>query len=569
MLAMLIGLVIIIVAAAGVVLFLQRRNRHEIAELDQEVGNLGSAQIEKTIQVTKSLNLTGESLKSFTKWQREYQKTSEEFAAQIETALMDAENANNQFRFSKTKAAIVELNSLISGAKSRYKQVQTALTQIRQDEEQNRTQLAKLKKTYQETRKTLLAKNFAFGDSMPALEDRLQKLADEFVAVDEVSASGDHHAAHERIQTLSGHVHDLADLTATIPPLLTELIKEFPEQLAELESGYEQLTKQDYQFGDLDVPAKLNSIRVGIDNSKTALAGLNISATKEQNKALATTIDSLYDAMETEMTARHTVEEDSDRITQFIAHAQRQNHLLLIELDHLDQSYSLNHEELPTAQKLRTELAEFDNQHQQDLQAIADKQATYSQIAAHYDAADTRLRKIEQQQHDINKSVSGLKAGEESANRALDGFTRDLHSIRRELEAAKLPGLPVQFKDRVAHVATEIDDIGKQLGKIKIDLDDINQQLIGLQSDMDDLQQDATEIVDAVGLMAALIQASNRYRADHPELKEAATKAKAQYAEIHYKEAADTMATALEKAVPGSYRHVEDAYLNEKTSDNL
>lgn len=566
MIAMLIGLVIIIVGAAAVVLFLQRRNRHEIAALDQEVGNLGSAQIEKHIQAMRTLNLNGESLKAFTKWQREYQKTSEEFAAQIETALMDAENANNQFRFSKTKAAIVELNSLISGAKSRYKQVLTALTQIRQDEEQNRTQLAKLKKTYQETRKTLLAKNFAFGDSMPALEGRLKELADEFVAVDEVSASGDHHAAHERIQQLAGHVHDLADLTAQIPPLLTELIKEFPEQLTELQGGYDQLVKQSYNFGTLDIPAKLTAIQVGIDNSKTALAGLNVSAAKEQNTALATSIDELYDAMEKEMTARKQVEEDSDRITKFIGHAQRQNHLLLIELDHLDQSYSLNHDELPTAQKLRTELVEFDNEHQIDLQAIADKQATYSQIAAHYAKADTRLREIEQQQHDINQSVSGLRAGEESANQALDNFARDLHAIRRELEAAKLPGLPTTFKEHVAHVATEIDDIGKQLGKIKIDLDDINQQLIGLQSDMDDLQQDATEIVDAVGLMAALIQASNRYREEHPELKDAATKAKAQYAQVQYKEAADTMATALEKAVPGSYRHVEDAYLNEKTA---
>ncbi|WP_277749624.1 septation ring formation regulator EzrA [Lacticaseibacillus hulanensis] len=566
---MLIGLVIIIVGAAAVVLFIQRRNRQEIAALDQEVGRLGSAQIEKNIQAMRSLNLTGESLKSFTKWQREYQTTSEEFAAQIETALMDAENANNQFRFGKTKTAIVGLNTLISGARGRYKQVLGALNQIRQDEEQNRTQLAKLKKTYQETRKTLLAKNFAFGDSMPALEERLKDLADEFTAVDEVSASGDHHAAHERIQTLSGHVHDLADLTAAIPPLLTELIKEFPEQLAELQNGYDKLTQQNYNFGDLDIPSKLQTVKVGIDNSKTALASLNTSAATEQNKVLAHTIDSLYDAMEREMTARRAVEQDSDRITQFIAHAQRQNHLLLLELDHLDQSYSLNHDEIPIAQKLRTELVEFDNQHQIDLQAIADKQATYSQIDDHYKAADKRLREIEQQQHDINESVSTLKAGEDSANRALDDFTRDLHGVRRQLEAAKLPGLPVQFKDRVAHVATEINDIGKQLSKIKIDLDDINQQLIGLQSDMDDLQQDATEIIDAVGLMAALIQASNRYRDEHPELKEAATKAKALYAQIHYKEAADVMATALEKAVPGSYRHVEDAYLNEKTNDEM
>ncbi len=569
MVAMLVGLVIIIVIAAVAVLFMQRRNNREIATLDKEVANLGTAQIEKVIQVMRGLNLTGESLKAFTKWQREYQKISEEFSAKIETTLMDAETTNNQFRFSKTRACLAELRAVTDNAKKRYKQIQTALDQIREDEEQNRTQLAKLKKTYQETRKTLLAKNFAFGDSMSALEERLKALADEFTAVDEVSASGDHHAAHDRIQELSGHVTDLADLTATIPPLLTELVKEFPEQLTELQTGYERLTAQHYNFGQVDVSGQLATIAVGIDNSKTALAGLNITATKEQNKVLATTIDGLYDTMEAEMVARRAVEKETDRISKFIAHAQRQNHLLLIELDHLNQSYSLNHDELAITQKLRTELAEFDNEHQQDLQAIADKTAVYSEIDAHQKQADERLRAIEQQQHDIDQSVSSLKAGEESANIAVDGFARDLHSIRRELERLQLPGLPSTYKDQVAHVATEIDAIGRQLGKIKIDLDDINQQLIGLQSDMDDLQQATTEIVDSVGLMAALLQASNRYREEHPELKEAATKTKALYMQIRYKEAADTMASALEQAVPGSYRHVEDAYLNEKTEQPL
>lgn len=567
MVAMLIGLVIIIVGAAVVVLIIQRRNWHAITELDQEVGNLGSAQIEKHIQAMRKLNLTGASLKAFTKWQREYQKASEEFGAKIETALMDAENANNQFRFRKTKDAIVDLNTLINAAKGRYQKVLGALTQIRQDEEQNRTQLAKLKKLYQETRKTLLAKNFAYGDSMAALDDRLAALADEFTAVEEVSASGDHHAAHERLQELAGHVHELADLTATIPPLLTELIKEFPEQHTELVAGHTQLATQNYHFGKLDIPAKLKSIEVGIENSKNALASLNVNATQEQNKVLAATIDELYSAMEAEITARGAVEKNSDRITQFIGHAQRQNQLLLKELDHLNQSYSLNHEELPIAQKLRTELAELDNEHQLDLQAIADKQATYSIIAGHYEHAEERLRAIELQQRDIDKSVSGLKAGEDSANIALDGFARDLHGIRRQLEAAQLPGLPIDFKNRVAHVATEIDAIGKELGKIKIDLDDINKQLIGLQADLDDLQQDAVEIIDAVGLMAALIQTSNRYREEHPDLQDAATKAKALYTQMRYKEAADVMATALEQAVPGSYRHVEDAYLGDKTSN--
>jgi septation ring formation regulator len=113
-------------------------------------------------------------------------------------------------------------------------------------------------------------------------------------------------------------------------------------------------------------------------------------------------------------------------------------------------------------------------------------------------------------------------------------------------------------------VQKEIESIHTELGKVKINLDDIGEQLIGLQSDMDDLKQAATEIIDAVGMTAQLLQAANRHEDKHPELTDAKTKSKALYSQMRYKEAADSIASALETAVPGSYQKAEDAYLSDK-----
>ncbi|WDF81695.1 septation ring formation regulator EzrA [Lacticaseibacillus pabuli] len=569
MIWMVIGLIVLILVVLGAVFGFREYFKRQIHSLDTRASTMGTDEIEKQIHTIRGLQLNGESLKLFTRYQREYQQLSESDGADIETKLMELDTANAQMRFGTVRTGLQETEDLLTRVKNQYGKINLALQGIYQAEEKNRKALSKLRRTYDETRKTLLAKNFAFGESMPALEDRLKDLGDEFDRVDKVNASGDHQAAADQIQTLKSHVSALADLCAKIPVQLSLLVKEFPEQLAEIQSGYQKLHAQHYNFPAMDIPETINQVKVGITNSKTALFGLNIEASTKQNKDLAGTIDELYGVMETEMKAHQAIEGRDDRITQFVAHAQRQNRILMQELDHLNQSYQLTHGELDTARDLKSELSELRIQHESDLQDLADNKAIYSTIQKHYDHAEGRLREIEQQQADIDKNVSGLKAGEKSANDALEGFARDLRAVARELENMSLPGLPQDFKEQFAHVQQVIRDIDTDLSKVKINLDEIGEELIGLQSDMDDLKQAATEIIDAVGMTAQLLQAANRYGDEHPELKDARIKARAQYNQMEYQKAADTIAAALETAVPGSYQKVEDAYLSDKTKAPL
>ena len=564
-----IGLFILILIVLGAVFGFREYYKRQIHSLDTRASTIGAEDIDKQIHTIKGLQLNGESLKLFTRYQREYQQLSESDGADIETKLMELDTANAQMRFGTVRAGLKETEDLVTRVRTQYGKIDLALQGIYQAEEKNRKALSKLRRTYDETRKTLLAKNFAFGESMPALEDRLKDIGDEFDRVDKVNASGDHQAASDQIKTLTKHVGALADLCAKIPVQLSLLVKEFPDQLDEIRSGYQKLHAQHYNFPTMDIPETINQVRVGIANSKTALFGLNVEASTKQNKDLAKTIDELYGVMETEMKAHAAIAGRDDRITQFIAHAQRQNRILMQELDHLNQSYQLTHGELDTARDLKTELSEMRIQHESDLQDLTENKAIYSMIQKHYDHAEGRLREIEQKQADIDKKVSGLKAGEKSANEALEGFARDMRAIVREIENMSLPGVPQDFKDQFAHVQQVIKDIDSDLSKVKINLDEIGEELIGLQSDMDDLKQAATEIIDAVGMTAQLLQAANRYRDDHPELKDAQIKARALYNQMQYQQAADTIAAALETAVPGSYQKVEDAYLSDKTKAPL
>lgn len=567
MLWIVLTVVVLLVAALIVALVLKGRYTKQISELDARSADLANADIEQTIHVLKGAHLGGESLKTLTRLEREYQQASEGPGAEVEPILLDLETANAQFRFAAVREQLQDARAKLDVVAKKYGQVDAELQRLQAAQAANQHLLDQLQETYQNARKDLLAKNFAYGSAMAAFEQELADLATEFANVEEITAAGDHQAAAVALKDLKQSVGQLADNVAAVPPLVTNLVKVFPEQLDEIQTSYQSLTKHNFHFPDIDIPAQIEQVQEQMAASDKAIAAMDLVQAQSDNQAAADAIDSMYAAMEREMTARRTVERDEAMVSRFIVHAQRQNHALIVELDHLNQSYTLNNGELQEAKDLREELVTLDRQHQADGQAVDDHTAVFSAVADHLDAATTRLRAIEERQVAINAAVSKLKDGEKSANLALKAQVTAMRAVRRSLDQLQLPGLPESYTDRLHHVQSEIDTIATALDQIKIDLDDINQQLVGLASDVSDLEDEGRALVDAVGMTAQLLQAANRYRDEHPEVADAARKSRALYNEYRYQEAADNLATALEEAVPGSYKRVEDAYLDSK--DNV
>ncbi|MDU9793806.1 septation ring formation regulator EzrA, partial [Helicobacter pylori] len=76
-----------------------------------------------------------------------------------------------------------------------------------------------------------------------------------------------------------------------------------------------------------------------LDKSTTLLSDLAIESVEANNDEIARGIDQLYDQLEAEMTAKKAVATQLPTTATFVQHAERQNHELLLELDHLNQSY--------------------------------------------------------------------------------------------------------------------------------------------------------------------------------------------------------------------------------------
>ncbi|MEO2873249.1 septation ring formation regulator EzrA [Lacticaseibacillus paracasei] len=556
-------IVVIIVVAAGGVWWLQHYFQTRIKNLDAQVEAIDVGALSSQIRSIEQLKLTGDSLATFSKWERAFDQLNDDDLADLQKILLDLEDQAKRFRFDHAQKIAKVLEAKIDTARQQYDLISQALQDIRHDEADNRSKMLQLRDDYQVSRKTILAKSFVFGDAQPALEQQLQQLAELFQKIDQINNDGDHQAAKSEIKQLSDEMAALRRQVKELPPLVNEQVNEFPAQINEIEHGYRQLTTAHYVFTD-DIPGMVEDVNEKMADANTALKSLDVDATEAANSEIEAEIDKMYAIMEKEMQARKRVDAAAPDLRQFIDHALRQNRELQTELDHLNQSYTLNHDEIKIAKDLKTQLDSINANYIKDTDAIEAGKAVYSDVIERFDATKDELTAIEKQQVQINQAVAGLKKGEIVANKQAENFELDMRNIKHEILRHHLPGLPQDYVSQVKHVTAEIEQLNHDLDQVKINMDAIAKFLIKIASDIDALKKATSALIDAAGLTEELKQYDHRYKTTVKPVAEAVHQATESYMQFDYKQAADTLATALEQTEAGSYKKVEDAYLARK-----
>ncbi|AYM03549.1 septation ring formation regulator EzrA [Levilactobacillus brevis] len=565
MVGVLIGIVILAIVVYVGVLIYQQRIRKQVTALTTKKESMVAIPLTDELNLVGKLSLTGQSLAQFQQLQADYQDITENRFKRIDQELSQLMADSRGVNLLQLRQRFAKITLLVNQTDTLVQEVQAHLASLQEVDKQHREAVHELEKKYQDLRKTLLAKNFAFGPSIDGLEERLGQLEGNFDTFTRLTQEGDHERAADVLSQLQTDTTNLEDLIAAIPPLYKDLTVVYPDQVKELKGGYQQLAADHYQFGDQDVPGLIQDVEEHIKDNANTLAELRPSDAAVVNDRIAKQIDHIYDVMQTEMDAKEPVNKNLDRVAKFIAHAQNQSHSLLNELDRLSQNYTLDHQELETARELNEQLRHIDGTYQQDVQALSGKQAVYSQVLAHQNQQEKDLKQIEEQQADILKSVAGLADEERQARDTLQQFDFNLHSLRRQVENLNLPGIPQEYLDYFFVVRDEVAQLATDMDQPQIDMERITKQLLIIQTDLDTLQEKTDDLVDSSQLAEQLLQYANRYQTSHEDVAEASRTAADLFEhKYQYAQALETIATALEQVEPGAYKRLEDAYYDRK-----
>lgn len=565
-------LVIVIIAAVLYLIgyFMRKKNQEQLDELEVRKEALFDLPVFEEIDDIKKMHLVGQSQNSFREWNQRWVELSTRSFAELESQIYEVENQNEIFRFMKAKKAVVEANETMTEMEAEVEVIRNGLKELRESEERNSLEVQKALDVYEELSKSLKDDKASFGPAYSEIQKQLRNVEIEFTQFVTLNTSGDPIEAREVLEDAERHTYELEDLMKRIPPMYEELNETFPDQLKEIEEGYNQLLADDYVFPEQNFAEEIQHAKKRVENSMTDLEKTEIAAVEVANRDTATAIDALYEVMEREIEAKKYVVTNQKIIDDYISHSLKNNRQLMIELDHVSQSYTLNNNELGRSRGFQTEIEEIIRR-QKDLEPrMKEHTVPYSEIQAFYKECYKILDDIENQQLEIDASLKELRKGEKVAQEKVDEYEFRLRSIKRYVEKQRLPGLSADYLE-FFYVATDrIEDLSRALNKMRINMDEINRLCDLCEDDLELLDKKTKDLVNAAALTEQMMQYANRYRHTHENIRAALDKSMYLFStEFRYQDALDEIGTALEAVEPGAFKRIEDFYFKNINNPNL
>lgn len=560
---LLITLIITIIVVVMAMLLINRRQLRDIEELDNELGNMEDLHLERAIGKLDQMELAGESLATLNTWKKSYQKAAELFP-EIQRLIEDGADENARYRLVKSHQSIKQARELVDSVSEDVKNSSDVFTQLLESNRENKAQYDELMQSYREIRKEILADSFDYSVALEEIENRLSAMEEDFAQAKNLSAQGDHVEAKRVLSKIRA---DLTALKTKLPEVKEDqhdLQTVFPDQLDEIAAGYKQMRDAKYGFGSLDVMLEIRQSNDQIDRSLAALAQLDLEETSKGMKKVEKEIKTLYGILEKEYKARPFVEKNQDKLQRLLTHQQTVSQQLIKKLRHIDESYELTHGELDESRELEREVHKMDSDYIRDSQRIADGRAVYSEVQDDWIKILGRLQEIGKRQQELSEAVDGLYEAEEVAQRSIKEFKQQVSLVYRHLSRQNLPGIPEGFLQMYTLVINEISKTSGELNQVRINMEKISEELVQISDDVDRLQREAEDIISSANLFELTMQYSNKFLDNETVVRARRNAMKLYDRDYNYKDALDTIATAVERAEPGSYQRIENAYYQEQ-----
>lgn len=559
-----IAVIIVVILVVAFMLITNRRQLREIESIDKLVNKIEKMHLERDIDRLDKMDLAGESLTTLNTWRKSYQEASTAKIPEVQHLVEEAADQNSNYHLFKARKNIKQAREIIKPTFEDARNTKAVFTELLESNRENQVQYESLIKTYREIRKMVLADSFDYGVALEQLENELAAMDSDFDEAKNLSSQGDHVEAK---RVLSKIRMDLSNLQEELPKIREghhQIESTFQDQLRELSTTYKNMLSEKYYITEVNILEEIKKIHTEIDKARDLLADLKMNELAEQNKKISNQIDALYSVLAKEYKARPFVEENQSKMFTLISHQQSASKKLVEKLKHIDESYELTHGELDESKHLEQEVNDMSRQYTVQTQNIADGKGVYSQIQDSWLRMLDRLREIDEEQKKMSQDVDGLYDSENVANDSINHFKQEVSLVYRRLQRRNLPGNPDSFVQMYTLVVNEIGHVSEELSRVRINMERISDELIQISDDVERLKRESDDIINSANLVELTLQYSNKYSSNEA-IKRAQQKALRLYQnDYNYKEALDTIATAIEKIEPGAYQRLENSYYSEQ-----
>lgn len=556
--------VAIIVLAAILYLvgyFLKKSNKEKLDALEERKIALFDLPVIEELDDVKKMHLVGQSQNTFREWNQKWQELSTTSFANFEGQLFEAESLNDTFHLFKVKDAITEVGNSLTTMETEVATIRQGIKELAQSEENNSLAVQQALDIYDELKQDSKENGQKYGPALPELKKQLKNTENKFNTFVSLNTSGDPIEARDVLEEAEKKTYEMQEIMGQIPDKFALLHETYPGQMDEIKETFNRLTKEQYVFPDDALETKIKNVDSHIKSALKDLEKIEIDSVDTANVQIEGKIDELYDELEKEMKAKIYVDENQIKLKEYIQHAEGNNHQLLIELDHVSQSYTLTKNELGRTRGFQGQIEEVTRQYNELEPKLTHHEVPYSQVVDFYQNTYDLLADIESQQVDISQGLVALREGEKEAQEKIDDFEFKLRNLKRYVEKQRLPGLPGDYLEFFFVATDHVEDLSKELNKIRINMEDVNRLVNFCEDDLRVLEEKTHDLVDSAALTEQMMQYANRYRFTNDSVKMSIEKALNLFSkDYRYQDALDEIGTTLERVEPGAVKRIESFY---------
>ncbi|CEA05483.1 Septation ring formation regulator EzrA [Metalysinibacillus saudimassiliensis] len=549
--------IVILLVIIIVLLQQQRKHRRIMEVLEQQRREMQNKPINEELTKVKALNMNGQTEEMFDRWRSMNDEIKGEYVEVINELLQDIEDSIRGFKFKKATILEEEIKGYLKTASQTQDKIVAELNELIGSEEKNRVEIEELNEKYKAARKTLLAHQHAFGDALPALEERLEAFTPQSEQFNELTDNGNYLEARELVEQLQQEAENFLQLIQDIPTLLTDVQTNIPSSLAEIRGGYAEMEGQGYYLRHLELVEAFEHVDEEITVLKKDMKNLELDTIRQRIEDLNETIDYFYDVLENEVMAKQYLDKHCDSMFGKITKLQQSLRHTITEAEYVQESYHLSEEDADVPRECLRQLDLLQKRYDLVAMQVREGKSAYSSLRDELETIDLAVGKTMNIHEEFSRRMKNLRVDEEDARKRLAVIERTLQNTERMLNKANIPGVPAQLQAELEGVAELIYVVHEGLRQVPLDMSDVGQKVEETEQAMANVVQASEQLIEDVLTIERMIQYGNRYRATNKQLDERLTEAERAFVNTQYTKALEEAGAAVEEAEPGALEKVQ------------
>lgn len=551
----------------GVFFYMKSQLARDINELEKRKDRVMEVSIPDQLFTLKNMELSGQTKRQYENLVANWQTITNYQFTEIEAALVGAEQFADQMNIVKSKKVLEDAREMLDETEAQVDDLSEALKELLSVDEQNREEIEGLLERYNTARKSVMNHSFDYGPAIETLEKNLQYLELNFTKYNELTASGDHLEAKEMLAVIESDLSSLEEILEKIPTMYNQIKNKYEDSIEDLRDGYQKMVESHFKFGDINIPEEIDAVQELLDEAKIKIKNADLVEAKTQMDKSEREINSLYELMESEIASKEYVNKNINQLGAQLEQVSENNRYAGIEVDRISQSYILHNNELDQVSELTEQIRNEYQRFNDIVGQINDHTVIYTKIESDIKKIKKRVEEIDEKQNQVVQGLSDMNHKEKETKQNLELYEMDLRNYKRRIEKHHLPGLNDNYYTLFFKVTDQIEELAKLLNKVRIDMFEIETLEARLVENLNKLEELTEQTIDNAMLTEYMIQHSNRFRYDYPEVNDAIKEAQYLFhQDFRYGDSLAVIEKALRRIDQEAPTQVRRMYHKEKQS---